>query len=553
MTLLSELAIQISDGLRRKSATTGSRWAELHRIVNPIAGLHTTTEPLHLNHLYHPWTKDMRDCNESWVCPKGAQLGITEVGLDRALFTIDVKHESVLYLLPKKTPDAADFSKSRFGTAIDLSPYLKNLFSDVNNVGHKKAGSVSLYIRGTRTKSGVKSLPVGTVIADEYDEMVLANLAQAMERMSGRIHKQLLRFSTPTTPKFGISKAFETTTQEHYFFHCPHCSRLIELVFPDDLVITGDSLFDRTISQSHIRCNRCHHPLDHTAKSQWLTTETAQWVPSNTDYSERGFYVNQLYSFTVSPVEIAKTAIKAETNPADEQEFWNSKGGLPFIHKDGGLTDDQVINCKGSFANGLPLPPSGFTTLGVDQGKKIYYQVNQWFLPTDAGPDINSNAFAKCLRTGFVNTFEDLYPLMHDYQIRMAVIDAHPERRKAEEFARKFYGFVWLCLYNRGVNGRSINTNPDQLTVSVDRTSWLDVTLNRIRTKRILIPGNLPADYSKHLCALIRRYDKDPNGNPVARYINNGPDHHAHAMNYAEIALPLAVARQSNSAIGDYL
>jgi len=110
---------------------------------------------------YHPWAKGMHDCTaEIMVGQKGAQLCYTEVGLNKSYYNIDVLGNSVLYVLPASTPDAADFSTSRFDPALELSPHLASLFSDVKNIGHKRAGSANLFIRGSRSRNQLKSIPV---------------------------------------------------------------------------------------------------------------------------------------------------------------------------------------------------------------------------------------------------------------------------------------------------------------------------------------------------------------------------------------------------------
>ena len=41
---------------------------------------------------------------------KAAQIGYSEAVLNRTFFTLDVKKQDVLYVLPSQTPDASDFS-----------------------------------------------------------------------------------------------------------------------------------------------------------------------------------------------------------------------------------------------------------------------------------------------------------------------------------------------------------------------------------------------------------------------------------------------------------
>ena len=99
-----------------------------------------------------------------------------------------------------------------------------------------------------------------------------------------------------------------------------------------------------------------------------------------------------------------------------------------------------------------------------------------------------------------------------------------------------------------GEGGREFFNNK-RWGVSVDRTSWLDLSLGRFRTKRISLPRNTDLEYKTHIKSLVRISEKDDDGNVIGRYIKNGEDHYAHARNYAEIALPLALAMGYTSSI----
>ena len=91
------------------------------------------------------------------------------------------------------------------------------------------------------------------------------------------------------------------------------------------------------------------------------------------------------------------------------------------------------------------------------------------------------------------------------------------------------------------------------IIVKTNRTPWLDTALSRIKTRRILLPMNLPAEVSAHLKALVRRYRKTADGELASQYISTGPDHYAFSRVYSEIAFPLAVARLHNRDIRELL
>jgi len=487
------------------------------------------------------------------VGQKAAQLGYTETVLNITFYKIDVESVDCLYVLPNKNPDAGEFSAGRFDPALELSPHLSTLFSDVKNVGHKRAGSTNLYIRGSKSRAGLKSIPTGLLVMDEVDEMNQDNISLARERMSGQRVKQEWLISTPTIDYYGINKYFTQSTQEHYHIKCPSCSKHIALIFPDNLVITGEDPDDPNTRNSHLICTECQAILPHATKPDWLMN--GAWIPKYQERDIRGFYINQLYSTTVSPVDLAKAFLRSKNDPADEQTFYNDKIGIPHIVEGARITEYQLEQAKGSYLNSETKPASYLITMGIDVGRNLHYEIDSWYIPNNLNLnhdslDFNVQCKVKVLEVGKLQHFEELDILMRKWRVLSAVIDANPERRKAYEFASRFAGHTKLCFYGAGIVGKQINEpkNPigDEPTITVDRTSWLDLSLGRYRNQSITIPSNIPNEYKDHLKALTRIYEKDREGNPVGRYVKgNNDDHYAHARNYAEIALKFAVAVSS--------
>jgi hypothetical protein len=201
-------------------------------------------------------------------------------------------------------------------------------------------------------------------------------------------------------------------------------------------------------------------------------------------------------------------------------------------------------------------PQNALVTLGVDVGPKwIHYEVDQWHFDRNSStPDVNIIAKCKVLKHGKVQHFEELDSLMPLYRVAFAVVDANPERRKAFEFASRFWGHVRLCFYGTGITGKQIHLSDEsELTMTVDRTSWLDVSLGRFRTGSISLPIDTHLEYKEQLKAPTRIYKKDKSGNAVGTYVTgNEDDHYAHARNYSEIALTQAVGLGQNQDITSY-
>lgn len=552
--LLADMKLAIADGLTSRTLTCCSRWAAKRRIMGePFPG------PYSWEH--HPWVRAMHDSPAPFnYAMKGAQLGVTEVLINLALYTIDQLKRDCLYVLPTAL-NASDFSKARFNTALKNSQYLNDVFTDTNSIGLKQAGSNTLYIRGSRGDSNLKSIPVSVLLLDEVDEMDQRAIWLALERLSGQIHKTVWGISTPTIPNYGVHKLYKDSTQEHFVFKCPRCIRRTELIWPDCVEIIGEHLHDPRCHESFLKCKECGGKLVHQEKPDWL--RQAEWYATaeNANPEIRGFHISQLYSFTVTPGELVVAYFRGFGDEAANIEFHNSKLGLPFIGDGAKVTDEDIDACLGGHSKDDPRPRVGgerFITMGVDQGKWNYVEVDEWFFD-QLSNDLNVSAKPKVL---FEFKFHEedwhlLDELMSEWQVLSCVIDADPQIMEARRFARRYPGYVHLCRFRRGVTAKEIaisDDGDDAPIITVDRTNWFSAALSRFRQpRRILLPRDISFDYREHIKAPVRTYQKDETGNPQATYVSTSPDHFALARVYSEIALPLAASISTGEDIGRFL
>jgi len=490
---------------------------------------------------------------------KSAQMGVTEVAINRAFYVLDELKRDVLYVLPTAL-NASDFSKARFSVALKHSPYLAALFTDTNTVNLKQAGTTNLYIRGSRGDSNLKSIPVSELILDEVDEMDQKQIWLALERLSGQRRKSVWGISTPTIPNYGIHKLYKTSTQEHFVFKCPACSRWTELVWPDCIEIIGETIYDPRCAESFLKCKECKNRLEHRDKPNWLSTGIWKAFAENANPDVRGFHINQLYSFTVTPGEIVVAYYRGLGDEAACKEFNNSKLGLPFVGEGAQVTDEMIDVCFGTHTTNDARPKIGgerLITLGIDQGKWSYWVVCEWLIDR-LSRDINIVAHCKVLAFGkfHEDDWGTLDLLMREWQVLAAVIDADPQINEASNFVRKYRKHAYLCRYRRGKTAKEIavtDYSEDVKMATVDRTSWLTASLGRFRTQRIELPRDLSLEFREMMKALVRTYERDENNNPVATYVDTAPDHYAHALNYAEIALPLAASVRTGSDVERFL
>lgn len=468
-------------------------------------------------------------------------MGISEVLINDALYSLDQRKVSVLYGLPSERPDARDFCISRFDPAVRMSPYLQNLFSGgASSQAIKMAGYVALYIRGSRGEAVFDSIPCGAVNLDEVDKMSSSAVKLARERMSGHMSLLFREVSTPSVPGRGINQTFEKSTQDDYFFKCPHCSRSTQLIFPECLVITADSSRDPSLRDSHIKCKECNHKLEHNEKTTFLAN--GEWVPKYSNRNIRGFHINQLYSCTLQPWRLAESFLDSASDPADEQTFYNSKLGKEHVVAGAAVTDQHILNCMRPYVNGCTAT-SPIVTMGIDVGKYFHITILEFkFQPRVL--DVNFDSLARILfTTSVLSTSTDaseLDTIIHQYNPMHICIDAAPERRLAEAFTRRYYGRAFTVNYVEGIDGKElISTAPNKL--NVNRTTWIDQYLGRFMSNLIEIPMNIDEEFKIHIKSLKKMYEKDRFDETIARYVKSeGRTDYAHSGVYAEIALKKA-------------
>jgi hypothetical protein len=562
---MGEFLDELRNQVENRTISLPSRWAEKRRVMgHPFAGPYSFK--------FHPWCRALHDSKASWnVSMKSAQAGFTEVGINVALHTIDVLRKNVLYVLPTMG-DASDFSRSRFNPALSMSPYLKRIFTDANNVGLKMAGCTSLYIRGSRGDSNLKSIPVSVLILDELDEMDQSQIELALQRLRGQPEKKVWFISTPTVPGHGVSLEFAKSTQEHFRFRCPGCNKMDEFSFPDSIKICGDDMTDPDVYKSHFRCTLCNYKYKMAKKGNFVLQDdklqtlvnTGVWEPTvkGTDPDRRGFKINQLYSYTVSPAEIVIDWFKGQTNAFAKQEFHKSILGEPYIGEKSQVTDIMISNAIRQYGIKTLAPKPGdnrMITMGIDRGEWCNYVICEWFYPPNL-LDLNTHADCRVLDAGkFHQEDFEVYPdrLMHEYQVRACVVDMEPGAQDARRFSRRFPGFVWMHKYIEGRAGKEMAIDDDGSyapMLKTDRTNWLDISLGRFYAGKIELPNDLPRGFAEQIKNLVRLYEQDKHGKPFAIYRNFGkPDHYGHALNYAEMALPCAAATASNSNIAKFL
>ncbi|HIJ68962.1 MAG TPA: phage tail protein [Deltaproteobacteria bacterium] len=450
-----------------------------------------------------------RDPHPDVVEVKAAQMGLTTKAMLRAMYAARYRgFRGILYLFPSRT-DVTEFSKGRINPLIDDNPEtLGKWLQDTDSANIKQIWNCFFYLRGMKSRVGLKSIPVDFLVIDEMDEATPSAVDMALERMSHSEFKELLKLSNPTLPDWGIDKAFQETDQRFWLLKCEKCGEYtcLEDTFPNCLLEIGGRVIRA--------CQKCHAELNPSI-GEWVAKH-----PGATD--KRGYHYSQLFSHYVEPADILHQ-FRTTNNLTD---FYNLKLGIAYVEATNRLTVQEVVSLCSDEENASY--DSGPCSMGVDQGKLLHVVIGkrEW---QKAG---------KIVHIAEYEAWEELDRLMKVFNVSRCVVDALPETRNARAFAERHQGKVFLSYYSER-QSVGYRWNDDDLTVHSNRTESMDASHNEIILGRIILPRYCQAlqTFAEHLANVAKKLEEEEEtGARRYIYVKLGPDHFRHAFNYEAMA-----------------
>lgn len=481
----------------------------------------------------HLYAKEMYEAEgQEIVFMKAGQVTVSELMVSYALHACDQRKANVLVLMPT-TEDVSDFSSTRFGLALEASPYLNSIVvpaggsqRGADKVTLKRIRNKFLYLRGsTVSKEGkarqLKSAAIDVLIADEVDEMNPAALPIARKRLGHSHIKEVRLVSTPTYHGAGIHAAWRGSDQREWFVKCRRCNKWQQLLI-SNIVIEWDQLGRPTVwhgkneERAWIACVKCGAEMNRLAYGCW--------VPRYPGRSVIGFHPTKLMAAQTPLINIVHNLFTV--NETKLREAWNQDLGLPYTPRGGRMTQAILDACKRDYGHG---PVSGIRPFaGIDVGKLLHIVIRA---------PMASNGERRQLWAGDVYTFKEAANILKTYNVQSCVVDALPETRKARELQSWFPdNTIWLAYYSGAEDSpEPVVWNRKKGIVNVDRTRILDeMYAGFYDGVSHTLPAHIEAveDYYKHLCAMVRVREKKSDGTEVVVYIEEGADHFGHAEGY---------------------
>jgi len=461
------------------------------------------------------------------IMQSSVQTGKSEFLIISAFYFAEIGLQC-MYVMPT-TELRNSFVANRVDKLFETIPHYGKMLRHGANVaasrGLKHFGRGTIFYLGSNSATTFIEKPIDAIFADEIDRFDLINYEKADDRMTASPHKIKYEASNPTVDNFGINKRYNLSNKSQYFVRCEHCGDFQPFDWFINVVTQTDdsnyTLLDRTWDYGMDRdifvyCRKCHKSIDrYSMRGQWVAEHPSR---KNT----HGYHIHQLLSKFVS---VEQMWVKFQAGMDDDttlQVFYNSMLGLTFSGKGSKLTDEILNACKQDYL--MPVSSKIPCVMGVDVGKKMHVIIRE----------IVPGGLFRLVFAGTVREFEELDSLFSRFNIVGYVIDAMPETRKANEYAKKHPGRGWVCRYVNGL--KEIAANENERVVSVDRTMAMDKVQKSFEQRRFIIPRNAQSldnhEYYAFMKNPTRIYDLEKN-----RYDWLGDsDHYYHAEVYCLVA-----------------
>lgn len=231
-----------AEAFQPDAAVTVSEWSDAHRVLSSKA----SAEAGPWRTIRTPYLREIMDSLSSYstvetvAVQKGAQVGLSECGLNFCGYVIHHAPGPALYVMPT-VEMAQKLSKTRLQPMISASPSLLERIPPSRS-GDKDAGNSQLskdfpggvlMLTGANSASGLRSMPIRYLVLDEVDAYPASaddegdpvNLA--IKRTANFVRRKIFALSTPGVKGFSrIAKMFANGDQRYFCVACDECGEV---------------------------------------------------------------------------------------------------------------------------------------------------------------------------------------------------------------------------------------------------------------------------------------------------------------------------------------
>ncbi len=380
---------------------TVSEWADENRVLDPLTsaepGLWRTDRTPYLREIMNSYKDPLV---EIIILKTSTQVGKTECILNCLGYTIEQDPGPTLLVMPTEL-DAENMSNDRIQPMIDNSESInshKTVFKQDIKKMHMIFDRMILYLSSAQSPSGLSSKPIKNLFMDEINKYPLFSGKEAnpidlsKERTRTFWNRKIIEASTPTSKDGLISKEYNLSDKRKYYVPCPHCGEYQLLLFPNIKwpADVKDPQIIHNLKLAWYECLHCKKKINDIDKINMLaigvwcpdgchvekTGQISGEIPVN---SQRGYWLNALYSPWLTFSEIAAKFLESKDDPEKLMNFVNSWLAEEWEEKIQGADDKKIKSNILKYQEGIVPEGAILLTAGVDVQKgHFYFVIRAW-------------------------------------------------------------------------------------------------------------------------------------------------------------------------------
>ena len=508
-----------------------SLWAMKYKTIKGKPTCYTSkTNPFK----HRPWQQAiLDDAHPNIAIEKSRQLGLSECGLTSVLHFL-INHDAVkaMYIFPR-AQQMNDFCKSRIDPVLQDPYFASKLDKNVNSMNAKKFLNSYLFMRSGWGSALGEGADLDYLSMDEYDRLKEYIELAFQEGLKSSKYGYMRRWSTPTTPSFGINGVYQKSDQMRYIHTCPHCGEKQFLTAEANIIQVKDGVNNVTQEIEPgtfiIGCKKCKRELDRMSVGEWVAQR-----PSIRDI--RGYHISQMDAAWISADDI----MKRKFSYGSRQLFYNYVIGEPYANV--GLIVNEA-DVKKSIRVKAPLLNRTRDYTGIVAG--IDWGSPSWMVILGIKPsghiDLLNLFWVNEDMTQPLRDATEFCAILRSYSPNIIIADAGYGADKNSfmytQFPTNFFSCQWHTSKDVHAKSKFIDTwNERAREVTVDKTVKMQRVLHLVKNGLI---GMFPWDeklaiFAQHV-GNVRILDEEEDGIIYQKAVRVGADHTACCLAYALI------------------
>lgn len=434
-----------------------------------------------------------------------------------------------------KTRIVPEFSDGYYASLVDKAHEMSQEQMKIRNS--------TLIFRSSSKAGSLEGIDSDYFSLDEYDRIDSTAEQSALEAMSSSKYGFMRRWSTPTSPNYGIHKLYLESDKRRWEQKCEHCGKYQVLDYEANIKQTrsdGVDLIGKVILPGTFEfvCKYCGMPMDRWYGGRWNITDPSQG-------RTHGYSISQMDAVWISADKLKEK----EMNSPSKQFFYNYTLGLPYEDKSAkffstDVTSNQVERRRLNYREDYQ-----YIACGIDWGTYYHHLVTL---------GIGENGRIDVLDLYKVQTSKGVEHIEQDLNTLMRRIQAfNPNIILADVGFNGNYVDKLTARFGKGVvygvNVRSAKSNGDynahfnegSSTVTIDKLTQNMIMMSRMKRGDYTFYSPMDEDldlFIKHWDNVIIRTDEDVDDNThaiklVKNILRKGDDHFAQASVYANVGI----------------